>query len=202
MTTANAFPDGLKRCAWVDGSPEYMAYHDQEWGHPVSNEQVLFEQLCLEGFQAGLSWRTILLKRPAFRQAFAGFDAEKVARFGPEQVAVLLGNAGIVRHRGKIEAVIKNARCALEARERDGSLGALLWRYEAPRPRPAKPVVATTPESDALSKELKKRGWSFVGSTTIHAFMQAVGMVNDHSRQCHMHAACDAERKTFKRPGA
>jgi DNA-3-methyladenine glycosylase I len=195
--------DGLVRCAWAQGSPEYLHYHDREWGRPEGDDQRLFEQLSLEGFQAGLSWRTILSKRAAFRKAFAQFDCEKVARFGERDIERLLQDAGIVRHRAKIEAVINNARHVIDTQHREGSLAALLWRFEpqrAKKPRAAAAALSTCPESDALSKELKKRGWKFVGSTTVYAFMQSVGMVNDHVARCHAHAQCEALRQAFRRP--
>ncbi len=186
-------PDGLERCSWCLGSDDYLAYHDLEWGRPVQDDTRLLEKLCLEGFQAGLSWLTILRKREAFRAAFAGFDRERVARFGPRDVARLLGDAGIVRHRGKIEAAIGNARAACQVAETDGSLAALVWRYQpAPRSRPRRLDGATlsrlteSPASVALSKELKRRGFRFVGPTTVYAFMQAMGLVNDHLDGCHV----------------
>jgi len=193
-------PDGLVRCGWVDTSAEYMAYHDTEWGYPEGDDRALFEQLCLEGFQSGLSWRTILSKRDAFRRGFANFEPAKVARFGEKDVLKLLGDAGIVRHRGKIEAVINNAVRALEMIEREGSLGAYLWRFEAPKGAPSTLGASTSAQSEALSKALKKLGWKFVGPTTVYAFMQSVGMVNDHSPDCHCHAASEKARKAFKRP--
>jgi len=205
MTVRDDFPDGLARCAWVDHTEGYRAYHDDEWGRPVGDDGRLFEQLCLEGFQAGLSWRTILVKREAFRKAFAGFDMRRMARFGDRQVEALLADAGIVRHRGKIEAVIHNARRALELQAEQGSLAAFLWRYEAPARRggPAPdPVPDPVPaEARALSRDLKARGWKFVGPTTMHAFMQAVGMLNDHHPACCRHADCEAARARFRRPG-
>jgi DNA-3-methyladenine glycosylase I len=178
-------PDNQPRCHWCSATPEYLAYHDEEWGYPVADDQRLFEKLCLEGFQSGLSWRTILAKRENFRTAFAGFDFNLMARFTEHDVARLLADAGIVRHRGKIEAVIHNARCAQEMVAREGSLAAFFWRYE-PKPADlAEPqTVSTSAESVALSKELKKRGWKFVGPTTVYAFMQAMGLVNDHARGC------------------
>jgi len=193
-------PDGLIRCGWVDTSAEYMAYHDTEWGYPEGDDRALFEQLCLEGFQSGLSWRTILSKRDAFRRGFANFEPAKVARFGEKEVLRLLDDAGIVRHRGKIEAVINNAARALEMIEREGSLGAYLWRFEAPKGAPSTRGASTSAQSEALSKALKKLGWKFVGPTTVYAFMQSVGMVNDHSPDCHCHAASEKARKAFKRP--
>ncbi len=181
--------DGLDRCWWVGDDPLYVAYHDDEWGVPVHDDVRLFEKLCLEGFQAGLSWITVLRKRPAFRAAFAGFDPELVAGFGDADVERLLADAGIIRHRGKIEAAIGNARAMLDLVEAEGSLDAFVWRF-APDPPPAAPrvrgdVPAWTPESRALSKELKRRGWRFVGPTTCYAFMQSMGLVDDHVVGCH-----------------
>jgi DNA-3-methyladenine glycosylase I len=183
--------DGVTRCFWGDSPEIYRGYHDSEWGFPVRDDHRLFEKLCLEGFQAGLSWLTILRKRENFRAAFAGFDFEQVARFGERDVKRLLGDAGIVRHRGKIEATINNARCAVELVEEDGSLASYLWRFEPdPTSRPKKLTwaalleMAQTPESRALSKDLKRRGWRFVGPTTVYAFMQAMGLVNDHVEGC------------------
>ncbi|CAB3868909.1 DNA-3-methyladenine glycosylase I [Achromobacter xylosoxidans] len=200
MNANTESPDGLIRCGWVDTSAEYMAYHDTEWGYPEGDDRALFEQLCLEGFQSGLSWRTILSKRDAFRRGFANFEPAKVARFGEKEVLRLLDDAGIVRHRGKIEAVINNAARALEMIEREGSLGAYLWRFEAPKGAPSTRGASTSAQSEALSKALKKLGWKFVGPTTVYAFMQSVGMVNDHSPDCHCHAASEKARKAFKRP--
>lgn len=200
MTARTDFPDGLARCGWVDTSPAYMAYHDAEWGCPVGDDRALFEQLCLEGFQSGLSWRTILSKRDAFRRAFANFEPARVARYGDAEVAALLADAGIVRHRGKIEAVINNAARALEMIEREGSLAAFIWRFEAPADTPSTLGASTSEQSLALSRELKKLGWKFVGPTTVHAFMQAVGMINDHSPDCHCHAATEKARQAFRRP--
>jgi len=202
MDPRTDFADGLTRCGWLDHSVDYVAYHDHEWGRPQADDRALFEQLCLEGFQSGLSWRTILNKRAAFRRAFADFELERVAGFDERRVEALLQDAGIVRHRGKIEAVINNARRALALRDREGSLAAFFWRYEAP-PRGADApfeVLARTAESEALSKALKKQGWSFVGPTTVYAFMQSVGMVNDHHPRCHHHAACEQARYRFQRP--
>lgn len=200
MNANSDFSDGLARCGWVDTSAEYMAYHDTEWGFPQGDDRALFEQLCLEGFQSGLSWRTILNKREAFRRGFAGFDPAKVARFGEAQIQALLADAGIVRHRGKIEAVINNAQRALEMIEREGSLGAFLWRFEAPPGASSTPGASTSAQSEALSKALKKLGWKFVGPTTVYAFMQSVGMVNDHHPDCHCHAPSERARKAFRRP--
>ncbi|WP_278490698.1 DNA-3-methyladenine glycosylase I [Achromobacter insolitus] len=200
MNANSESSDGLVRCGWVDTSAEYMAYHDTEWGYPEGDDRALFEQLCLEGFQSGLSWRTILTKRDAFRRGFANFEPAKVARFGEKDVQRLLADAGIVRHRGKIEAVINNAARALEMIEREGSLGAYLWRFEAPAGAPSTRGASTSAQSEALSKALKKLGWKFVGPTTVYAFMQSVGMVNDHSPDCHCHAASEKARKAFTRP--
>jgi DNA-3-methyladenine glycosylase I len=197
--------DGVARCAWATSAPEYRAYHDTEWGFPVADDVRLFEKLSLEGFQSGLSWLTILRKREAFRQAFAGFDFEAVAAFGTLELARLLADAGIVRHRGKIEAVINNARRALELVEREGSLAAFVWRYEPP-PHDAGLAHnelaqrSTSPESKALAAELKRRGWRFVGPTTAYAFMQAMGLVNDHLDGCAIHARVQGARADFVRP--
>jgi len=195
--------DGVARCWWADSAPEYRAYHDSEWGFPVSPDQRLFEKLSLEGFQAGLSWLTILRKREAFRSAFAGFDFERVAEFGPDDVQRLLGDAGIVRHRGKIEAVINNAQRAVELVAAEGSLAHFLWSFEpaardVPLERASLPAV--TDESKALARELKRRGWRFVGPTTVYAFMQAMGLVNDHLGGCSGHSAAHAARTAFTRP--
>ncbi|TWG83110.1 DNA-3-methyladenine glycosylase I [Cupriavidus gilardii J11] len=190
----------LPRCHWCGTLEDYCRYHDTEWGYPVADDRRLFEKLCLEGFQSGLSWLTILRKREAFRSAFAGFDVEKVARFGERDVERLLGDAGIVRHRGKIEAAINNARRALELLETESSLAAYLWRYEPdPAKRPVEPVT-TCPEAIALSKDLKKRGWSFVGPTTMYSLMQAMGMVNDHQQGCWAREAVARERAVFTVP--
>jgi DNA-3-methyladenine glycosylase I len=188
--------DGVTRCAWGDSPEIYRSYHDNEWGFPVHDDRRLFEKLCLEGFQAGLSWLTILRKRENFRAAFAGFDFEQVARFGSRDVERLLGDAGIIRHRGKIEATINNARCAVELVDAEGSLAAYAWQFRPdPATRPKKLTwtalreMSTTPESHALSKDLKRRGWRFVGPTTVYAFMQAMGLVNDHIDGCATGAA-------------
>ncbi|WP_088280225.1 DNA-3-methyladenine glycosylase I [Ideonella sp. A 288] len=185
--------DGLARCPWCQASAAYRHYHDAEWGHPVTDDRRLFEKVCLEGFQAGLSWLTILNKREAFRRGFAEFDAERVAAFDAADVARLLADAGIVRHRGKIESTINNARRVLELRREFGSMAAYVWGFEpAPATRPARMTtealraMTTSPESVALSKDLKRRGWSFVGPTTVYAFMQAMGLVNDHLDGCHV----------------
>jgi DNA-3-methyladenine glycosylase I len=177
------------RCPWAGNDPLMIAYHDGEWGRPVHDDRLLFELLVLEGAQAGLSWSTILRKREGYRRAFAGFDARKVARFGAADAARLMGDAGIVRNRLKIEAAIENARRALEVAREHGSFDAYLWSFVggaplARRRRSSKDVPATTPESDALAKDLKRRGFRFVGSTIVYAFMQATGMVNDHVATC------------------
>jgi DNA-3-methyladenine glycosylase I len=179
----------MKRCAWAGDDPLMIAYHDEEWGRPVHDDRVLFEFLILEGAQAGLSWSTILRKREGYRRAFAGWDAKKVAKFGARDVARLMGDAGIVRNRMKIEAAILNARRVLEVAKQLGSLDRYLWGFVGGAPivrrrRSMKDVPATTPESDALSKDLKRRGFKFVGSTIVYAFMQAVGMVGDHVSAC------------------
>jgi DNA-3-methyladenine glycosylase I len=197
--------DGVARCWWADSAPEYRAYHDREWGFPVADDQRLFEKLSLEGFQAGLSWLTILRKREAFRRAFAGFDFERVARFGPRDVARLLADASIVRHRGKIEAVINNARRAAALVQEEGSLAGYVWRFE-PEERPrsvdraALLELAHTAESHALARDLKKRGWRFVGPTTVYAFMQAMGLVNDHIEGCDIGPLVELARADFERP--
>ena len=194
--------DGKARCAWSASAPEFLSYHDTEWGFPVSDDHRLFEKLSLEGFQSGLSWRTILAKRENFRAAFRGFDFEKIARFTERDVERLLKDEGIVRHRGKIEAVINNARQAQEMVKQEGSLAAFIWRYEPAAEEPAKAqAVSISAESMALSKELKKLGWKFVGPTTVYAFMQAMGLVNDHAEDCVIRVRVEEARKKFKRPG-
>jgi DNA-3-methyladenine glycosylase I len=202
-------PDGLARCWWAGGDPLYVAYHDQEWGRPVTDDRRLFEKICLEGFQAGLSWLTILRKRANFRDAFENFDIDRVATFGAPDVERLLADTGIVRHRGKIESTINNARRAAVLRDECGSLAAYFWRWEPdPRSRPrtmstsALIELARTPESIALSKDLKRRGWTFVGPTTIYAFMQAMGLVNDHLEGCASRLFVDDARASFRRPAA
>jgi DNA-3-methyladenine glycosylase I len=186
-------PDGRPRCPWCLGSPEYVRYHDEEWGVPVHDERRLFEFLILEGAQAGLAWSTILAKRAGYRRAFAGFDPERVARYGAREIRRLMGDPGIVRNRLKIEAAIANARATLQVRERAGGLDAYLWRFVDGRPRQnrwrtQRGVPARTAVSDALSRDLRQRGFRFVGSTICYAFMQAVGMVNDHLAICFRHA--------------
>jgi DNA-3-methyladenine glycosylase I len=192
--------DGVRRCSWGESTPDYRKYHDTEWGFPVADDVRLFEKLSLEGFQSGLSWLTILRKREAFRKAFAGFDCDKVARFGENDVTRLLGDASIIRHRGKIEAVINNAQRMLELREAEGSLAAYVWRFEPERGAREESLPSVTPESQAMAKDLKKRGWRFVGPTTAYAFMQAMGLVNDHMPDCDAHATVARARATFKPP--
>lgn len=195
-------PDGKPRCHWCGFAPEFLSYHDKEWGFPVDDDKRLFEKLSLEGFQSGLSWRTILVKRENFRAAFQRFDFDKVARFTTRDVERLLKNDGIVRHRGKIEAVINNAQRAREVVKREGSLARFIWRYEPDAKEMAQPQTASTSATSiALSKELKKQGWKFVGPTTVYAFMQAMGLVNDHAEQCVIRAKAETARKRFKRPG-
>ena len=193
-------PDGKPRCRWCAIAPEFLPYHDGEWGFPTADDQRLFEKLCLEGFQSGLSWRTILAKRENFRAAFHHFDFDKVARFGARDVERLLKDEGIVRHRGKIEAVINNARRARELVKEEGSLAAYLWRFE-PKSASKPQSASTTAESIALSKDLKKRGWQFVGPTTVYAFMQAMGLVNDHLEGCKARREIETLRNRFRRPG-
>ena len=199
--------DGVRRCFWGASTPEYQAYHDAEWGFPVDDDHRLFEKLVLEGFQSGLSWLTILRKRENFRQAFAAFDFEQVARFGERDVERLLQDAGIVRHRGKIEAAINNAKRAVELVETDGSLAAYVWRFEPePSSRPSSLTwaalleMAQTDESRALAKDLKRRGWRFVGPTTVYAFMQAMGLVNDHLEGCEARPRVERARARLTRP--
>jgi DNA-3-methyladenine glycosylase I len=199
--------DGLRRCFWCGTDPLYVAYHDEEWGRPVGDDRQLFEKVVLEGFQAGLSWLTILRKRENFRRAFDGFDIEKIAKYDQRRVTKLLGDAGIVRHRGKIESAINNARRASDLIDEAGSIAAFLWRYEpakASRPKKltweALMTMSTTRESTALSKDLKRRGWSFVGPTTMYAAMQAMGVVNDHLHGCAHRAMAERDRIAFQRP--
>ncbi|RYG13794.1 MAG: DNA-3-methyladenine glycosylase I [Burkholderiales bacterium] len=199
--------DGRPRCAWCRATPLYRAYHDSEWGFPVADDRRLFEKVCLEGFQSGLSWLTILNKREAFRKGFANFEVDKVAMFKDKDIERLLEDAGIVRHRGKIASTINNAQRAIALREEFGSLAAYFWRMEPqPSSRPKKMnraalmAMATSPESVALSKDLRKRGWSFVGPTTLYAFMQAMGLVNDHIEGCASRDAALAARANFELP--
>ncbi len=195
-------PDGRRRCHWCAATPEYIAYHDGEWGFPLGNDRRLFEKLCLESFQSGLNWRTILTKREDFRAAFDGFDFYRMARYTEADVARLLADAGIVRHRGKIKAVIHNAGRAQALVDEAGSIAAFVWSFEPAPPEPDAPftVPATSPASVALSKALQQRGWKFIGRTTVYAFMQAMGLVNDHAPGCVGRAEADAARRRFERP--
>jgi DNA-3-methyladenine glycosylase I len=196
--------DGRRRCFWPGAHADYIAYHDHEWGRPVDDDVRLFEKLCLEGFQSGLSWLTILRKRESFRAAFAGFDFERIARWNARSVDRLLRDAGIVRHRGKIESVLNNARRTCELVDEVGSLADHVWAYmpppaERPRALTRAAVVKLTeaPGSVALAKDLKRRGFSFVGPTTMYAFMQSMGMVNDHIEGCAFRAPVERERRAF-----
>lgn len=194
-------PDGKPRCRWCGSAPEFLPYHDTEWGFPVADDRRLFEKLCLESFQSGLSWRTILAKRENFRAAFRNFEFAEVAAFTEKDVERLLGNAGIVRHRGKIEAVINNAARAVEMVAREGSLAAFFWSYEPGAADLAIPqTTSTSVVSVTISKELKKRGWKFVGPTTVYAFMQAMGLINDHVEACVVRERVTAARAHFDRP--
>ena len=197
----------MKRCWWPGEDELYIRYHDEEWGRPVVDDRRLFEKICLEGFQSGLSWITILRKRDNFRKAFRNFDPAAVARFTARDVQRLLKDAGIIRHRGKIESTINNAKRALELVDEKGSLAAYFWSWEpqaASRPkkisRDALKAMSITEQSTALSKDLKKRGWTFVGPTTCYAFMQAMGLVNDHIDDCHVRAEIERARKRLTRP--
>jgi DNA-3-methyladenine glycosylase I len=195
--------DSIRRCPWGVSPPEYQSYHDREWGRPVSSDERIFEKLCLEGFQSGLSWLTILRKRDGFRRAFVDFDPSAVAEFTDADVARLLADPAIVRHRGKILATVANARAVLRLQGQGISLAGLLWNFE---PSPSKPprtlaaLPASTPESEAFSRELRRRGFRFVGPTTVYAAMQSLGVVNDHLDGCHFWAVCDDERCAFIRP--
>ncbi|MEM7443698.1 MAG: DNA-3-methyladenine glycosylase I [Pseudomonadota bacterium] len=200
-------PDGHARCWWHGGFDDYTAYHDSEWGRPVDDDRRLFEKICLEGFQAGLSWLTILRKRENFRKAFANFEFEKVADFTEVDVERLLNDAGIIRHRGKIEATINNAQRALDLVEEKGSVAAYVWGFEPDvSERPTEMTydvlrkLTTSTSAKALSKDLKKRGWRFVGPTTVYSFMQAMGLVNDHLEGCFVREQALAERHQFQRP--
>lgn len=201
MSTTVIAADGMPRCRWCMAVPEFLHYHDTEWGFPVDEEFRLFEKLSLEGFQSGLSWRTILAKRENFRRAFAGFDYHKVAGFTDKDVARLLQDEGIVRHRGKIEAVINNAQRAVALVQQGGSLAAFIWQFE-PQPDQlgAPQTASTSAESIALSKALKKQGWKFVGPTTVYAFMQAMGLINDHAEDCVVRSQVASSRKAFRVP--
>jgi DNA-3-methyladenine glycosylase I len=197
--------DGVARCWWGASTPEYRSYHDVEWGFPVDDDISLFEKLCLESFQSGLSWLTILRKREAFRRAFKGFDFEAVARFGSRDIDRLMGDESIVRNRAKIDATINNAKRAVELVDAEGSLARYLWGFEPQdRPerldRPGLAALARSPESTALAKDLKRRGWSFLGPTTVYAFMQAMGLVNDHLSGCVAGDAVTTARRRFNRP--
>ena len=195
--------DGIPRCPWGISAPEYQPYHDEEWGRPVGSDEAIYQKLCLEGFQSGLSWLTILRKRDGFRRAFAGFDQAAVANFTDADVARLLADSAIVRHRGKIVATIGNARATLRLGEQGISLAGLLWSFEPPAGRPPRTMAelpASTPESEALSRELRRRGFRFVGPTTVYAAMQSLGVVNDHLAGCQFWAACDDDRRAFIRP--
>ena len=192
----------IDRCWWPGDHEDYIAYHDLEWGRPVTNEFRLFEKICLEGFQAGLSWLTILRKREAFRSSFKGFNPEIVAKFKAKDVERLLQNKDIVRHRGKIESVINNAQKFLELKKEFDSFSTYIWAWEPKKTihKSSSSIPASTEESTALSKDLKKRGWSFVGPTTMYAFMQSVGLVNDHLLGCKFHNDVEEELHSFKRP--
>lgn len=199
--------DGLRRCLWGSQHPDYESYHDREWGVPVADDRLLFEKICLEGFQAGLSWLTILRKRETFREAFCDFDFERIANYSDHDIRRLLANPGIVRHRGKIEATINNARRACEMASQCGSLAAFFWQWE-PKAS-ARPVrldystlltLTASPESTSMSRALKRRGWRFVGPTTAYAFMQAMGLVNDHIEGCHARPRVEEHRRLFTRP--
>jgi DNA-3-methyladenine glycosylase I len=196
--------DGLRRCGWCTSAPDYEAYHDDEWGRPVLDDVRLYEKLCLEGFQSGLSWLTILRKREGFRKAFKGFEPTAVARFGQRDITRLLADASIVRHRGKIEATVANARATLAVQDEVGSLAALVWSFE-PQGRHKAPtklgdLPATTPESTALAKTLKRYGYQFIGPTTAYAAMQSLGLVNDHLGRCQVRQACGDDRQAIEPP--
>ncbi|KAA3636649.1 MAG: DNA-3-methyladenine glycosylase I [Armatimonadetes bacterium] len=191
--------DGKMRCAWGTGDADYEVYHDTEWGFPQIDDVRLFEKICLEGFQAGLSWLTILRKRDNFRSAFSGFDFRRVAEYGEDAVLKLLNDAGIIRHRGKIEATINNAARALELRDEFGTLASYFWGWEPDRGSAPTQIPPFTDVSTALSKDLKKRGWKFVGPTTMYAFMQAMGLVNDHLAECWVREEAEVRRQEFRR---
>lgn len=198
--------EGTARCFWCGDKDDYIAYHDREWGMPVVDDHRLYEKICLEGFQSGLSWLTVLRKREAFRAAFSGFDFDKVARFRKARIERMLKNAAIIRHRGKIESAINNAKRARELRDEFGSLAAYFWSHEPTKGRPKRITRATlrklsrSPESTAMAKDLKRRGWSFVGPTTLYAFMQASGIVNDHLTGCSARDRVERARDRLKRP--
>ena len=199
MNTAIDFPDGKKRCSWCQATDDYRNYHDNEWGYPVVDDHRLFEKLCLEGFQSGLSWRTILDKRENFRKAFKQFDFVKVAKYTDKDVQRLLLDEGIVRHRGKIEATINNAKRAIELKKEFGSLAAYFWQYEGHQTSDGS-LQASTEASAKMAKDLKKRGWKFFGPTTAYAFMQAMGLVNDHLEGCCIRVQAEQQRSEFVRP--
>jgi DNA-3-methyladenine glycosylase I len=203
MSDVTVGEDGIARCAWGASTPEYQAYHDQEWGRPVGDDNRVFEKLCLEGFQSGLSWLTILRKRDSFRKAFASFDPAVGAAFGDADVERLLANAGIVRHRGKIMATITNAQATVRLRDQRVSLAALVWEHEPKVSRPPQSggdLPASTPESKTLSAELRRRGFRFVGPTTVYAAMQSLGVVNDHLPGCGFRSIAESERAHFRVP--
>lgn len=200
MQAVEQGPDGKPRCRWCAMAPEFLHYHDTEWGFPVGDDVRLFEKLSLEGFQSGLSWRTILPKRENFRAAFHGFDFNKIARYAEGDVERLLRDEGIVRHRGKIEAVINNAKRAREMVKSRGSLAAFFWDFEPSTEQLALPQSGSQ-SAVVLSKALKKLGWQFLGPTTVYAFMQAMGLVNDHAQGCVIRSQVDERRKVFVRPG-
>ena len=200
MTKTVKCPDNITRCKWCSASDSYIDYHDKEWGYPVSDDQRLFEKISLESFQSGLSWRTILMKRDNFRKAFKQFDFNKVAKFTEKDIERLLLDEGIVRHRGKIEATINNAKKAKIMVKEEGSLANFFWRYEIETQSQSPQTVSTSNESITMSKELKKRGWKFVGPTTVYAFMQAMGLVNDHAQGCEFRDKAAKARKKFKKP--
>ena len=201
MCEVTTEPDGKPRCKWSGAAPDFLRYHDEEWGFPVIDDQRLFEKFCLESFQSGLSWRTILAKRENFRTAFHQFDFNRVAQFGTRDIERLLQDAGIVRNRAKIEAVINNAQRVQELIREEGSLAAFVWQFEPdPKTLPEPQSVTTSPESIALSKALKKRGWKFVGPTTVYAFMQAMGLINDHVKGCVIRENVERARRALKLP--
>ncbi len=193
----------MQRCPWAAGDPENTRYHDEEWGRPVIDDDRLYEKLCLEGFQSGLSWLTVLKKRPQFRKQFKNFTMRKVAKMGDADIEKLLLDPGIIRHRGKIASTINNAKRALEVQAEFGTFAAYIWSFEPPRrtgPMRREMILSETDASRALSKDLRKRGFSFVGPTTVHAFMQAMGLVNDHLDECECQGPCETERKRLKVP--
>ena len=203
MADAIAGEDGLRRCSWALSTPDYVAYHDDEWGRPVNDDQRIYEKLCLEGFQAGLSWLTILRKREGFRRAFASFDPAVVATFTAADIKRLLNDEAIVRHRAKIEATISNARATVALWDQGRTLGGLVWRGQRPKarsPRRLTEIPSSTPESKALSAELRRLGFKFLGPTTVYAAMQALGVVNDHVDGCHWRKIVEQERATFAVP--